>query len=250
MVIAPALGVRASYYGLLCAQLAEGGIDAVAVDLPGTGTSPIRASRRHDWGYDEVIEHYRSACEAVRRRRPGVPLIVIGHSIGGQIALMLGGCAIEGLVGTVVVASGCPWWRCWDGLDAPRILASTTAAMGLAKVLGYFPGDRVGFGGREARTLIRQWANASQTGRYESDDFDGEALLQRPGPPALAICIEGDNLAPAASMRLPLGRMTQRSITFEHWADAPYGGDHNRWPTQPDFVAQRVSKMLDDVVSS
>lgn len=61
VVVAPALGVRASYYRKLCGALNELGFMTAAVDLPGHGDSPVRANRRTDWGYLPVIEHYASA---------------------------------------------------------------------------------------------------------------------------------------------------------------------------------------------
>ena len=240
VLVAPALGVRASYYRKLCEALRSRGLATVAVDLPGQGESPARADRRTDWGYPSVIEHYAAALRSLEQALPGVPLHLVGHSIGGQVALMVAGTNVPGLSGVVVVASGCPYWRTWDGLEAYRIRAATWTCGALARTLGVFPGDKVGFGGREPRTLMVQWAHAAQTGRYALGDFDGDALLARPGPATLAIRVEGDAWAPERSMRLTLDRMSTREVLFERWSGAPHGGDHNRWPSEPDFVAARV----------
>jgi len=240
VLVAPALGVRASYYRKLCEALRARGFATVAVDLPGHGESPVRANRRTDWGYTSVIEHYAAALRALHGGLPGVPMLVVGHSIGGQVALMAAGTNLPGLRGVVVVASGSPYWRTWDGAEALRIRAATWTCGALARSLGVFPGDRVGFGGREPRTLIMQWAHAAQTGRYQHGDFDGDALLAQPGPPTLAIRVEGDAWAPARSMQHTLDRMTGRDVTFERWHDAPHGGNHNRWPSESEHVAERV----------
>lgn len=247
VLVAPALGVRASYYRKLCDALVERGLAAVAVDLPGHGDSPVRADRRTDWGYDAVIAHYQAALRSLHAALPDVPTFVVGHSIGGQVALMAAGAAVPGLAGVVVVASGSPYWRTWDGLEAHRIRASTWACGMMARALGVFPGDRVGFGGREARTLIVQWSHAGQTGRYAHGGFDGEALLARPGPPALGIQVVGDGWAPERSMQLTLQRLTQRTTSYERWHGAPHDGDHNRWPSEPGHVAQRVSEFANAV---
>ncbi len=241
VLVAPALGVRASYYGKLCAALVQHGFAAAAVDQPGQGESPARANRRTDWGYAALIEHYAASARALHDAFPAVPTFLVGHSIGGQAALMAAGNELPGVAGVVVVASGCPYWKTWDGLYAHKIRAATWSAGALARTLGVFPGDKVGFGGREPKTLMMQWAHAAQTGRYVLGDFDGDALLARPGPPTLAIRVEGDAWAPERSMKLTLGRLVNREVTFERWDGAPHGGDHNRWPSQPEHVAARVS---------
>ena len=240
VIVAPALGVRASYYRKLCDALRDRGFATIAVDLPGQGESPARADRRTDWGYPSMIDHYAAALRSVHEALPELPKYVVGHSIGGQVALMVAGTDVPALSGVVIVASGCPYWRTWDGVEAYRIRAATWTCGALARTLGVFPGDKVGFGGREPRTLMVQWAHAAQTGRYALGEFDGDALLARPGPPTLAIRVEGDAWAPERSMRLTLDRMTQREVSFERWSGAPHGGDHNRWPSEPGFVADRV----------
>ncbi|MEM6296501.1 MAG: alpha/beta fold hydrolase [Myxococcota bacterium] len=247
IVVAPALGVRASYYRALSEGLRKAGFATAAVDLPGLGQSPVRARRGVDWGYDDVIAHYAAACRALRQLRPDTPLVLLGHSIGGQVGLMLSGTGVDGLEGVVIVASGCPWWKTWDGLEAWRIRAATWTCGALARTLGVFPGDKVGFGGRDAKTLITQWAHAAQTGHYRLDSFDGDALLARPGPPVLAIRVEGDAWVPERSMQLALGRMTDRDVRTELWRDAPHGGNHNRWPSEPGHVVRRVAAFADDL---
>lgn len=239
--MAPALGVRASYYRKLCGALNELGFATAAVDLPGHGESPVRANRRTDWGYRSVIDHYASALRALNAETPELPKFIVGHSIGGQVALMAAGMELPGLSGVVVVASGCPYWRTWEGAEAYRIRAATWTCGAMARSLGVFPGDKVGFGGREPRTLIVQWAHAAQTGDYVHGDFDGDALLAKPGPPTLGIRVEGDAWAPERSVKHTLNRLTARDVTFERWSTAPHGGNHNRWPSEPGHVASRVS---------
>lgn len=250
VLVAPALGVRAGYYRKLCEGLAAHGITAGAVDHPGHGTSPIRAGRDRDWGYAELVEHYRSACEAVTRERPGTSVFLLGHSIGGQAALMTAGMGVPGLHGVVLVASGLPWWRTWDGLGAVKVLAAVWSFAAMARIVGYFPGHRIGFGGREPRTLILQWTSVGRTGSYRVDGFDGDARLAAAGPPVLAIALPGDTFAPERSVRASLDRLVARDVTFERWSDPPHGGNHNRWPSAPGFVIERVAAFVREQVGA
>jgi predicted alpha/beta hydrolase len=247
VVVAPAMGVRAGYYTRLCEGLSGFGLRAAAVDYPGIGQSPVRADWGHDWGYGELVTHYASALRALELDRPRLPRYVLGHSLGGQAALMLAGRPDSGLAGVILVASGSPWWRSWPGLEGWRVRASTRVCELIARGLGYFPGERVGFGGREARTLVKQWARVSRTGNYRLDGFDGDALLRAPGPPTLAIEVVGDRLAPEAAIRRTLDRVRSRELRYERWEGAPHGGDHNRWPSGPQPVVERVARFVADV---
>jgi pimeloyl-ACP methyl ester carboxylesterase len=69
---------------------------AVAVDLSGHGDSGTRADYRHNLWAEEVLAVARAA------RFPGPP-VVVGHSLGGGIALELASAHGDRLAGAVVV---------------------------------------------------------------------------------------------------------------------------------------------------
>src|SRR5690606_29800162 len=84
------MGVAAGYYQPLAGALAARGFDVLVAELRGTGTSAVRASRGVDFGYSEMIAHdLPAAIDEGRRRFPGRPLHVLGHSLGGQLAALL-----------------------------------------------------------------------------------------------------------------------------------------------------------------
>lgn len=236
MIIAPALGVRASYYRRLVEQLAAQGLAAAAVDWPGFGASPIRAGWRRRWGYRALVDHVAAVCAAAHARHPR--LIALGHSIGGQVVSMLG--AQPGLEGVLLVASGTPYWRTWQGALAWRRRAEIELCNAIARVWGHFPGDRVGFAGRESRQLIFEWAHVGRTGSFAVRGFDGDARLAAPGPPIRAIALKGDVFATEDATRRLLDAVTARDVEIERWLDAPHGGDHNRWPSEPGHVVERT----------
>ena len=244
VLIAPALGVKAAYYGKMCQLLAKAGMTGLAVDMPGLGLSPTRASKRDDWGYPDLIDHYRTACLAAHAAYPRLPVIVLGHSIGGQVALMVAGQSVPGLAGVVLVASGSPHWRAWEGASAWGVRGFMATAGWLGKVWGHFPGDYIGFGGRQPKTLMKQWSHVGATGRFDFGDGQGEALLAQPGPPTRSIYLVGDRLATEASVRALTSKLIERQVEVEAWADPPHSGDHNRWPRSADHVVGRVADFL------
>ncbi len=242
VLIVPALGLRASYYAPVCEALAANGLSASAVDLIGAGSSPVRASRAVDWGYPELIDHVRAASEAACAACATSRLLLLGHSIGGHISLMLAGDPPPSLRGVVLVAAGSPWWRGWSGVEALRVRLSTGTLGLITRAFGYFPGPQVGFGGREAKTLMLQWCEAGRSNRFEGGGWSAEPLFAAEGPRALSIRIDGDSLAPEGAVRALTDKTIHRGVESIHWAPVPEGVNHNRWPRNADFVVERVAE--------
>ena len=249
VIVAPALGVRASYYADLCESLAARGISACAVDLLGAGNSPVKAGRDQDWGYAELIDHYRAALAAAHERSPKSPLFLLGHSAGGHVSLMLAGQDVAHLRGVALVAAGTPWWRCWPGFAGLRIRVMTSAFGLIARTVGYFPGPSLGFGGREAKTFMTEWSTVGRTGRFASGDWSGEPHFARPGPPILAISVEGDDFAPAEAVDSLVGKVAHREVTRIHWSNPPKGMNHTRWARDHDFVVGEIARFIERLTS-
>ncbi len=243
VVVFPALGIEARYYTRLSKALAARGFGSARVDHPGLGDSPVRAKRGVDWSYGDLARHARSAIEAVQARFPDHPTIVLGHSLGGHMALMSGGLDLN-LHSTILVASGRNYWRDWGRADGLKIRLLMKFMRRVAKTLGYFPGHKLGFGGVEAKTLICEWSTTSRSGTFHFDSHDYEAEFAKPGPPVLGIALRGDDWVPEASMRGLLAKAREREVTFEWWEDAPHGGNHNRWPSQPDWLVERILRWV------
>jgi hypothetical protein len=41
-----------------------------------------------------------------------------------------------------------------------------------------------------------------------------------------------------------LDRVVRREVVHERWASPPHGGNHNRWPSEPDFVVERLVEFV------
>ena len=85
----PAMGVRSGYYELLGDSLVEAGFNAVLVDLRGGGSSSVRPSRHVTFGYADILELELPAIADSVCQEFGVDrIVVLGHSLGGQLGLM------------------------------------------------------------------------------------------------------------------------------------------------------------------
>src|SRR6185503_9662832 len=76
------------------------GIAVYALEQRGFGAN---ASRQRWPGVEALVDDAKAAAREVRRRSPGVPLVVVGHSMGGGVALI---AAAEGMDADALVLAG------------------------------------------------------------------------------------------------------------------------------------------------
>ncbi len=241
----PALGVAARHYLPLAEALAARGIAAHLHEWRGYGSSSLRPSRGQDWGYHELLALDLPASHAALPV-DGVPLLIGGHSLGGQLACCFAGLHPHAFAGLWLVASGTPYWRTFP---PPRrwLLPSLYRFLPwLARRHGTLPGRRLGFGGTEARSLIADWARVGLTSRYAAAglDRDLEADMARLRIPAQGVLLANDWLAPAASLRALLSKLphSPARITVLDAATLQAPADHFSWMRQPDAVAATLAE--------
>lgn len=237
ITVAPALGLRASWYEDLARALASRGVHAAIVEWPGQGTSPVRPSRRSDWGYAELLDHLAAARAAARTAVPSASSFVwLGHSLGGTIALMDAGRS-RAVDRVVLVASGTPYRGSWSGKTARQLHLASYLFPFAARLLGHHDG-RLGFGGKEARTLMTQWAHLARTGDWDVPGVDLEGHLRACEAPVLAVRIEGDDFAPERAVEHLLGKTPRARIERATWSGPDAKTAHIRWPRTPDRAAE------------
>jgi predicted alpha/beta hydrolase len=250
----PAMGVPARFYDPLAQALAARGLDVAVAELRGHGTSSVRPGRAVDFGYAELVERdWPAACAAVRARFPGRVLIGLGHSLGGHVHALAAAAQPDVMTALVLVASGSPYWRGFPPQRRPVVAALAQLAPVVAALVGHFPGDRIGFGGREARRLIGDWARLARTGRFAPSGTgrDFEAALARLACPVLVVTIDGDSFAPPAAVERLCRKL--RTARLERWRwRAPRAGSrwHFQWARRPDAIADRVAGYVKGIAAT
>src|SRR3546814_7101395 len=120
-----------------------------------------------------------------------------------------------------------PWWlrlvyRFWPWL------ADACAAL---------PGRRSGFGGNEARGLIRDWSRTALSGRYAATGIgtDLEAAMDSIEIPVRAAVMRDDWLAPESSLRFLLSKLPRSPVERITMDAATLGAkaDHFAWIRAP-----------------
>ncbi|MCL7430282.1 alpha/beta fold hydrolase [Streptomyces sp. YS415] len=85
VLIAPAMAIGSGYYRPLVAEFERRGWQARALRRRGFERGEPRASRREDWAYRDEIDDIAQAVAAVRAQSPARPVLLLGHSLGGQL---------------------------------------------------------------------------------------------------------------------------------------------------------------------
>lgn len=218
----PALGVAARHYLPMAQALAECGVTVALHEWRGTGTSSVRASRRCDWGYRELLDiDLPESFARAGAQQGGLTWFVGGHSIGGQFAALFAALRPDEVRGVLLVATGVPDWRKYPRRQQGLLRLAFALVRPITAVFGYFPGRRLGFGGNEARTLMRDWAHSGRTGKYAPPTVraDLESALAAFDGAVFAAQLADDALCPATSLEGLLAKMPRATVEREHFAD-------------------------------
>lgn len=241
----PALGVAVRHYLPFAEAFAAAGVAVFVHEWRGAGSSTLRASPDVDWGYRELLCQDVPASEAaIKRALPGLPRVIGGHSLGGQVA----GCRVALAPGSAteiwLVASGAPYWRAFPRPQRLWLPLAYAFVPWLAARFGYLPGRRIGFGGNEARGLIDDWARTATSGRYAAHGVhtDLEEALERVDSPVHAIAMRDDWMCPPSSTRFLvdkfLGAPGRVSVFDARDLGAP--ADHYAWMKHPAAVVAHL----------
>ncbi len=240
----PALGVGVSPNLRFASAMAQQGIATAVLEWRGLGSSSHRASRRYDWNYRHILTlDIPAALDAAMQAVPQARWSIGGHSIGGQFALISASQMPDRFERVVLLGSGHPYWRGFQKAWLMRGLLTLMPA--ITAFAGHFPGRRLGFAGREASGLMRDWAVTARRGDYRIAHL-GERLhedMQRYEGHVRAIGFAHDWLAPPASLA-----KLHRLVPNAQWSETTLGSDafqnakadHFGWLREPGPVVRAL----------
>ncbi|MFY2764759.1 alpha/beta fold hydrolase [Arenimonas sp. MALMAid1274] len=248
LLFLPALGVAAHKYDGFGQAMAAAGVTCAVHEWRGHGSSSLRASRRVDWGYRELLQQdLPAAVQALAGSGSAPRWRVGGHSLGGQIAAMAAAQDPHRFPGLLLLATGVPHYTTFRGRQRWGVALFASMLPLLTRVVGHYPGERLGFAAREAGRLMRDWAASARSGRYA--DYGGapmEAALSRYDQPVLALRLSRDWLVPSDSLEALLAKLGRGPHQRETLDDARLGttADHFRWMRTPAAVAARIADWM------
>jgi predicted alpha/beta hydrolase len=247
VVVWPAMGTPARYYRHFAAQLAGAGLGVTVVDMRGTGASTPRPDRASRYGYAELVADVGAVLDRQRR-----PTLLLGHSLGGQAcALYLARTGDPRVSGLALVAAGLPYWRAYPGRRRYSVRLFAQGIGVTSAVLGVWPGW--GFGGRQARGVMRDWSYTARRGRYPRlDGTDPEALLGTVSTPVLAVSVDGDRFTPPSTVDHLAGKLAGAPVERVHYTADEAGAalDHFRWTRAGGALATRIAAFAERVAGA
>jgi len=240
----PALGVAARHYLPFAEALAARGVAVYLHEWRGNGSSSLRPSRTQDWGYREILEHDLPASLAQQPEANTPPLIIGGHSLGGQLACCFAGLHPQRFARVWLVASGTPYWRTFPAPRGWTLPLVYRFLPWLAQRQGVLHGKQLGFGGTEARGLIRDWSRVGLNNHYAAAGMtvDLEAGMRALQGQATAVVMDHDWLAPPSSMQGLLAKMPGMRAQLSVLSAPTLGtrADHFAWMKTPEAVVEQL----------
>jgi predicted alpha/beta hydrolase len=210
----------------------------IAFDFRGHGESGVAASAGGTWTYDDLVQRDMPAVvRSARARAKRLPVIVVGHSLGGHVALASQGIgALD--ADAIVLAAANVWVRALEPSRARWAIkrATLAAILAVCKRRGYFPARALRLGSDdESAAYFVAFERYARTGTWGTDDgrVDYLAAVHNVVAPVLAIASDGDllNCHPACA-ELLLARVSGPA-RFEH---VRRGNDGGRAPGHMELV--------------
>jgi predicted alpha/beta hydrolase len=151
--------------------------------------------------------------------------------------------------GIVLVASGTVHLPCYSTRYRWRVRSLVLLSRITAAVAGHFPGKRLGFAGREASGVMRDWSHVAHTGEFSphGSAFNYEQAMRKLKLPVLALNFKADPWSPIKATKGLLSKLPRSSPVHWHWGTAETEGlefDHFSWTKQPALIATAVAQHI------
>ncbi|MEW6369506.1 MAG: alpha/beta fold hydrolase [Pseudomonadota bacterium] len=211
VLIHPATAVTQGFYEAFARYLCGLGLHVLTYDYRGTGQSRPHSLRGFEVTMSQwMLEDVGAVTRWARERFPGLPLLAVGHSVGGHAI----GLSPETrhLHGALLVATHAGITRTIRGRAerlrvwcVMRLLAPLLCAL-----FGYMPGRRIGLGEDLPRGVMLEWSRWTTLPRYFFDDprLDAAGRMARVDIPLLALGFDDDPWANPRAMDILLSGYT------------------------------------------
>jgi predicted alpha/beta hydrolase len=223
MLVAGAMGVRQDFYAPVARFFAENGVHALTFDYRGIGASRKGPLSREpatvtDWAYRDMNAMLGEAWRAA----PDLPLLVLGHSLGGQIVGILPDNAqVRAVIG---VTAGSGWYKHNERMRLRLRFLWHVMMPALTPIFGYFPGRRLRMVGDLPRGVADQWRRWCLHPDYLlSEGDEAREAYRRFAAPMLSYSFEDDEMLTRAAVDSLMRHYSSSAITRRHVSPAEIG---------------------------
>ncbi len=250
VLILPAMGTPARLYQRLYEGVLKAGFSAAIMSLRGDGSlGKAQLVSEGNFGYAELLTDLDAVIAIIRQRCPDKGIVIVGHSFGGQLGCLYTCHKNPQVLACAVIAGGNVDYRSWNGPDRLKTLFATQGFGMISRLLGWFPGKRIGFGGNQPKNTMIDWSRNARTGVYRliNQKIDYELAGREVRSAFLGIVIPNDDLAPYASTRRLLDKFSSSSreiITLKPDRFKNGSPDHFSWLKEPEPVIEGLASWL------
>ncbi|WP_414650280.1 alpha/beta fold hydrolase [Duganella sp.] len=215
VLLHPATAVSQTFYQAFATYLCGRGLHVLTYDYRGIGRSRPRDLRdtkvsMADWMEDDVGAVTRWAAA----RFPGLPLLAVGHSVGGHAILLAS--STSALRAGVLIAAHAGVTRTIRGAAERLRIWCVLRVLGplLCRALGYMPCRRLGLGEDLPAGVMRQWGRWTSLPHYFYDDpaLDAARRAARVDMPLLVLGMEDDPWANPTAIALLLAPAVNAAV--------------------------------------
>lgn len=224
VVLHGATATPARFYTKFAEFLCERGLRVVTYDYRGVGGSrpdTLRGFRATmtDWARVDA----RSVHRYVAERFPGEPVVVVGHSFGGQLLGLLDDA--HSASGALLVAAQLGYYGHWPVADQLRlgVIWHGLVPM-LTTALGYLPG-KAGLGEDLPAGVAREWAKWCTSPEYLITHVpDAAERFARFASPVRFYSFTDDDYAPKAAVEALVDRFRRAPVDHRVVVPEEHGG--------------------------
>ncbi len=199
VLVSPATAVPQRCYAPFAQWLAQWGLRVVTYDYRGVGEARPRSLRGFPATLGGWAEDARAVVRFASRSAGRRPLVVVGHSFGGQLLGLVE--EMGWAAGALFVGSTLAPWRHWQGRGRLRVLSFWYLLIPvLTRVFGYLPGW-AGLGVDIPAGVAREWSRWARHPDYLlGHEPLAEERFRRFPAPVLAYSFTDDEVAPEAAV--------------------------------------------------
>jgi len=200
VLIAGAMGVRQDFYAPFARFLAQHGLATLTFDYRGVGWSRPRKLSQFDADLtDWATKDLGAMLAEARNPAPHLPLIVVGHSLGGQLLGIAPGNASVRAVINVCAGSG--YYRLNDRMPVLVRILWFVAFPLLTPLFGYFPGKKLRMVGDLPRGVAWQWRRWCLHPEYLlAEGEEARKAFDRVTAPIVSYSFEDDRMITRAAV--------------------------------------------------
>lgn len=201
LLIAPATGVKQTFYQSFAHYVSEQGITVVTFDYHGIGKSLTHAINKvqttaEQWGSDNL----EAVIQFARENFSGGNIYLMGHSIGGQLIGLAPSTSLARKIILVSAQSG--YWKFWQGIDRIKLWSYWNVVFpSLCGLFGYLPSRSFSKMENLPKGVATQWSKWCTSPNYLFDSVQPQQLhFNSVTSEIVSYSVEGDDLAPRASV--------------------------------------------------